>query len=227
MTSDINGTVEAIQGVAISSTTPITNQVLEFNGTEWVPTALPSSLPPNGSAGGDLDGTYPDPSVIALQGNAISSSTPATGDLLVWNGSAWTPTVPAASFTSIHGYQYFENHSITINSAWDQVTFTNTGPSSNTSYSSNNIVVSVAGTVKVSGTMNDYNGNVLILAIYQNGSLVGGSTGNSTSTIGGQHVTTVEVIANCSANDTFALYMYTGSTGTYTFAGASMTLVAC
>ena len=58
---------------------------------------------PLGTAGGDLSGLYPNPTVIALQGNAVSSSAPAANDLLLWNGTAWTPTDGNGLFWKITG----------------------------------------------------------------------------------------------------------------------------
>ena len=86
-----------LQDNSISTTRPKTDDVLQYNGSAWAPAAIKgmniyagtgltkitdTMFALNGSAMWNAN---------LLQGRSVSTSAPATNDVLKWNGSSWAP----------------------------------------------------------------------------------------------------------------------------------------
>jgi hypothetical protein len=68
------------------------------------------ALSATAAAGGDLSGNYPNPTVAKLQGQAVSSAAPGTGQVLTWNGTTWVATAPAAGGSGGGGVLFYFNY---------------------------------------------------------------------------------------------------------------------
>ncbi len=67
--------------------TPLTNQVLSYNGSQWTYKSIETLA----TANGDVQGLLSNTTVTALQGRTMSAATPSSGDFLQWSGSQWRP----------------------------------------------------------------------------------------------------------------------------------------
>src|SRR5208283_4409973 len=133
VTGDVTGnlgasTVGKIQGTGVVISSLATNNLLQYNGTNWVnvtpasvvgatthtlslsgntltstvngvaPTQSLSGL----SLSGDVTGTLAASSVGKIQGQPVSATVPSAGQVLEYIGSTWTPASPTlGTVTSI------------------------------------------------------------------------------------------------------------------------------
>ena len=84
---------------------------------------IPTSLPPNGTAGGDLTGSYPNPLVSKIQNIAVSNTAPVNGQVLKFNGTQWAPAAES-------GGSFTLPYSSSASNAANLMSITNTGTGS-------------------------------------------------------------------------------------------------
>ncbi|MBX2947589.1 MAG: hypothetical protein KF725_17295 [Cyclobacteriaceae bacterium] len=69
-----------------------------------------AGVAPGGTAGGNLGGTYPNPTVVQIQSRPVANTAPALNQVLKWNGTQWAPAADNAGGLTLPFFESVENN---------------------------------------------------------------------------------------------------------------------
>ena len=169
----VSGGVVTVSGLEGKALPTLASGYLHYTGTAWQLTALPSSLPPSGAAGGSLAGTYPNPTIVA-SGVTAATYGDATHVPQVTVGADGRVTAVANVAISAGSAPIWTNHAVVLG----------TGTSALGSVGPGSAGIPLVGSVgfgdPVFGTCNVNGGGTGQTSLPSNSVL----TGNGTSAIG-------------------------------------------
>ena len=149
MADSVSLSLSQVNDVSVAGAVP--NQMLTFDGTNWVPSSIQAGTGISVSAGnvitntgdvnaadditigspaaGDLSGTMPNPTVAKINGIAVVG-VPSNGEVLTYNGTNWSPAAAASSSVTTYFSSGFGSSPATTQDFIGQtVTITTTVPS--------------------------------------------------------------------------------------------------